>query len=95
MTTTATLAELKSPGRRKSPVRVAVVQFDPQVGLENLESNDAAIRKRLDQAVAERANLIVLPELATTGYSFESREEAFAHAEPGDFSQSVALQPQW
>ena len=82
MTTTATLAELKSPGRRKSPVRVAVVQFDPQVGLENLESNDAAIRKRLDQAVAERANLIVLPELATTGYSFESREEAFAHAEP-------------
>jgi N-carbamoylputrescine amidase len=55
------------PVGRRSPVRVAVIQFDPQVGLENLESNAAAVRKRLDQAVKERANLIVLPELASTG----------------------------
>jgi len=79
MTTTATSTEPKGP---VSPVRVAVIQFDPQVGVENLESNRAAVRERLDRAVAENANLIVLPELATTGYSFGSREEAFAHAEP-------------
>ena len=68
--------------RRNSPVRVAVVQFNPQVGLENRETNLAAVQQRLGAAVAEGANLIVLPELATTGYTFFSREEAFAHAEP-------------
>jgi N-carbamoylputrescine amidase len=68
--------------KRKSPVRVAVVQFNPQVGLGNLESNALAVHLRLQEAVKEGANLIVLPELATTGYCFESREEAFAHAEP-------------
>jgi N-carbamoylputrescine amidase len=32
---------------RQSPVRVAVVQFDPQVGIENLLSNAAAVQERL------------------------------------------------
>jgi predicted amidohydrolase len=67
---------------RHSPVRVAVVQFDPQVGVENLTSNAAAVRDRLSRAVEEGADLIVLPELATTGYTFATREEAYAHAEP-------------
>jgi predicted amidohydrolase len=66
---------------RASPVRVAVVQFDPQVGVENLESNTAAVRKRLTAAVDAGAQLIVLPELATTGYCFTGREEAYAHAQ--------------
>jgi predicted amidohydrolase len=79
---TAKGAETGAATKRKSPVRVAVVQFNPQVGLDNLESNAAAARQRLHQAVKEGANLIVLPELATTGYCFDSREEAFAHAEP-------------
>lgn len=68
--------------RRTSPARVAVVQFNPQVGVENREANLAAVQQRLEAAVAEGANLIVLPELATTGYTFDSREEAFAHSEP-------------
>lgn len=68
--------------RRTSPVRVAVVQFDPQVGLDNRESNIAAVQQRLEAAAAEGANLIVLPELATTGYTFNSRDEAYAHSEP-------------
>jgi predicted amidohydrolase len=79
---TAKGAETGAATKRKSPVRVAVVQFNPQVGLDNLESNAAAARQRLHQAVKEGANLVVLPELATTGYCFDSREEAFAHAEP-------------
>lgn len=66
---------------RHSPVRVAVVQFNPQVGVENLKANAEAVYERLNRAVAEGANLIVLPELATTGYTFESRDEAYAHAE--------------
>jgi len=78
----AKAAETGAATKRKSPVRVAVVQFNPQVGLDNLESNALAARQRLQQAAKEGANLIVLPELATTGYCFDSREEAFAHAEP-------------
>ncbi|SDT28846.1 nitrilase family protein [Pseudomonas prosekii] len=64
-----------------SPVRVAVVQFDPQVGLENREAN---LRNTLDlalQAANDGANLIVLPELSTTGYFFNNRQDAFAHSE--------------
>jgi len=75
-------AETGAATTRKSPARVAVVQFNPQVGLDNLESNALAVQQRLQQAAKEGANLIVLPELATTGYCFDSREEAFAHAEP-------------
>jgi predicted amidohydrolase len=83
MSTTANAqpAEQATAIKRKSPARVAVIQFDPKVGLENLEANALAVRKRLVKAVTEGANLIVLPELATTGYCFESRTEAFAHAE--------------
>jgi N-carbamoylputrescine amidase len=67
---------------RVSPVRVAVVQFEPQVGVENLKSNALAVELRLTAAADAGAGLIVLPELATTGYVFETREEAYAHAEP-------------
>ncbi|MCI3245001.1 nitrilase family protein [Streptomyces spinosisporus] len=66
---------------RVSAARVAVVQFEPQVGLENLKSNAAAVEQRLNAAGEAGANLVVLPELATTGYVFETREEAFAHSE--------------
>ncbi len=72
-------AETETP--RHSPARVAVVQFNPQVGVENLKSNSEAVYERLGKAVEAGANLIVLPELATTGYTFSSREEAYAHAE--------------
>jgi N-carbamoylputrescine amidase len=64
-----------------SPVNVAVVQMDPQVGLENKEANVRKTLELIDQASANGANLIVLPELCNTGYSFENREDAFAHAE--------------
>ena len=64
-----------------SGVRVAVVQFDPQVGTQNLQNN---LKNSLDlalQAVNNGANLIVLPELANTGYLFANRQDAFEHAE--------------
>lgn len=74
--------ETASAPLRASPVRVAVAQFDPQVGIENLKRNADAVYQRLEAAVANKAKLIVLPELATTGYCFTGREEAYAHAEP-------------
>jgi len=64
-----------------SPVRVAVIQFDPQAGLQNRERN---LDRSLDLALKAAqggANLIVLPELANTGYMFQTRKEAFEHAE--------------
>ncbi|MNH02581.1 Carbon-nitrogen hydrolase [compost metagenome] len=64
-----------------SPARVAVIQFDPQVGLEHCDNNLCHGLQLAEQAVREGANLIVLPELANTGYSFNTRAEAWAHAE--------------
>ena len=66
----------------RSAVRVAVVQFATHVGLEHQKENAASAWTRLERAAAAGANLIVLPELATTGYAFRSRSEAYAHAEP-------------
>lgn len=64
----------------ESAVRIACIQMAPEVG-----AKDANVRKTLemvDKAAAGGAKLIVLPELANSGYVFESREEAFALAEP-------------
>ncbi|HVV08429.1 nitrilase family protein [Amycolatopsis sp.] len=77
--------------RRVSPVRVAVVQFEPRVGVENLKSNEIAVEERLTAAADNGAGLIVLPELATTGYVFETREEAYAHSEPVPNGRSVEM----
>ncbi len=51
-----------------SPVRVAVVQFDPQVGTQNRPANLNTSLSVALEAVNNGANLIVLPELANTGY---------------------------
>ena len=64
-----------------SGVRVAVVQFDPQVGTRHRQTNLDNSLDLAKEAVANGANLIVLPELANTGYSFADRQDAFLHAE--------------
>lgn len=63
----------------ESPVRVACIQMEPRVGL--LEANIADSVARIDAAAAAGAKLIVLPELASSGYVFATREEAYALAE--------------
>ncbi|MGE1085280.1 nitrilase family protein [Pseudomonas shirazensis] len=65
-----------------SPVRIAVIQYDPQVGLEHCDGNLSKGLALARRAVREGATLIVLPELANTGYTFHTRAEAYAHAEP-------------
>ncbi|HEX2045466.1 MAG TPA: nitrilase-related carbon-nitrogen hydrolase [Gaiellaceae bacterium] len=65
-----------------SAVRVACVQVAPVVG--DLASNRRLTREAVREAVGAGARLVVLPELSTSGYVFESPEEARACAEPAD-----------
>ncbi|NIH88203.1 nitrilase family protein [Amycolatopsis granulosa] len=64
-----------------STIIAAAVQCDPQVGLENKDKNLARTLELIGAAADRGANLVVLPELVNTGYSFTTREEAYAHAE--------------
>jgi predicted amidohydrolase len=70
--------------------KVAAVQMDCRFGdpARNLES----ILSRLRSAAEQGARLVVFPECALTGYAFETREEAWAHAEPipGPSTEAVA-----
>jgi len=60
-------------------LRVAAVQLEPEFGSKS--ANLRKIEARVAEAAGQGARLIVLPELANTGYVFESREEAFSLAE--------------
>jgi predicted amidohydrolase len=59
---------------RASRIKLAVCQYAPQVG--ELEFNAALGGEWIGRAAAAGANLIVLPELAASGYAFASSEEA-------------------
>ena len=58
---------------------IAVVQFEPKFG--RIEENRETITRLIDPVDAD---LIVLPELCTTGYFFLSRQEVAAVAEQAD-----------
>ena len=81
---------MPAPSTPVSPVRIAVIQFDPQVGLEHCDNNLCQGLQLAAQAVHAGANLIVLPELANTGYTFQTRAEAYAHAETLDGGPSLS-----
>lgn len=71
-------------------MRVAAVQFQPT------KADRAASLERLVPLAREAArdtDLVVLPELATTGYVFTSRDEILPHAEPADGPTLAALAP--
>ena len=65
--------------RDEASVKIACVQMAPVVGKK--DENLTRSLDRVQEAAAQGARLIVLPELCNTGYVFESREEAFALAE--------------
>ena len=50
-----------------SPARVAVIQLDPQVGMNNRSSNLHQSLALATEAANGGANLIVLPELTIAG----------------------------
>jgi N-carbamoylputrescine amidase len=60
-------------------VRIAVAQYAPHVG--DVDGNRAAAVAWATRAADERVDLLVLPELASSGYVFESEEEAARTAE--------------
>lgn len=59
---------------------IAAVQMDCQLG--KVQTNLEVVRANLRQAAQLGAKLVLFPECALTGYSFESLEEALPHAQP-------------
>jgi predicted amidohydrolase len=75
-------------GRKEAVVKVACIQMEPRVGekARNLERSLGFI----EEAAGQGARLVVLPELANSGYVFETREEAFECAEEIPSGPTVA-----
>lgn len=61
-------------------VTIACIQYEPKIG--EVEANLNAIEERVREAHAKGARLIVLPELADSGYVFDSVEELASLAQP-------------
>src|SRR5256885_139997 len=60
--------------------RVAAIQYEPTLGEK--EKNVTALLRLVEEAAQHDARLIVLPEMATTGYCWESRSEVAPYVEP-------------
>lgn len=71
-------------------LNLAAVQMDVQLGA--VEGNLAAICSRLEQAARQKAQLVVFPECALTGYCISSRDEAaqLAQTIPGPATDHLA-----
>jgi predicted amidohydrolase len=69
--------------------KIAGVQMDCRLAEKghNLE----AVRARLREAAGHGAQLVIFPECILTGYGFESKEEAWPHAEPMPGPSAEAL----
>jgi predicted amidohydrolase len=73
---------------RPQPCSVACAQLAPQLG--DLEGNRARAAAAIEEAAAQGATLVVLPELCTSGYVFADADEARALAEPADGPTAAA-----
>lgn len=62
--------------------KIAGVQMDVQ--LADVETNLANMEQHLRTTTSQEAALTVFPECSTTGYCFDSLDEAMAVAEPAD-----------
>ncbi len=72
-----------------APAVVAVCQLAPVLG--DVEGNLARATGAVGAAAALGADVVVLPELATTGYAFSDLEELRGLAEPADGASMQAL----
>lgn len=73
MTTPSTTASVSPPAHRRA-VRVRCHELSPQIG--DLTANLAAITDAIQSAASENIELLVLPELATSGYYLRDVVEA-------------------
>jgi predicted amidohydrolase len=71
-------------------MRVAVAQIEPR--LAEKERNLDVCLRRLEEAAAQGAELLVLPECAIPGYVYESAEEALPYAEEVPGPSTAALE---
>lgn len=69
-----------SSGSSPTRYRVAAIQFNPHLGKK--EENVERLLQLVEEAACQQARLIVLPEMATTGYCWISREEIAPYVEP-------------
>ena len=71
-------------------IKIAAVQINPVV--KEKEANLEKILSKLREAAANKAQLVVFPECALTGYVFNSRDEAlpFAEAISGPSTKKLA-----
>jgi N-carbamoylputrescine amidase len=65
--------------REEAAIKIACIQMEPVIGEK--ERNVWRSLELIEDAAANGAHLLVLPELCNSGYVFDSREEAFALAE--------------
>ncbi|UOM35041.1 nitrilase family protein [Acuticoccus sp. I52.16.1] len=79
------------PGSGPRPGRytVACIQFEPKIG--EVDANLATIETNVEAAAARGASLVVLPELAPSGYVFESDEELARLAGPVPEGKAAAF----
>src|SRR5216683_6107737 len=66
--------------QRAKRMRIASIQMEPIIGEKR--ANVARSIEFIETAAERGAELVVLPELANTGYVFRDRHEAMALAEP-------------
>ncbi|MEO8970662.1 MAG: nitrilase-related carbon-nitrogen hydrolase [Ktedonobacteraceae bacterium] len=71
---------MSATGPRVTRYRVAAIQYESTLGAR--EQNIGDLLRLVEEAAQHEARLIVLPEMATTGYCWESREEITPHIEP-------------
>lgn len=69
--------------------KIACIQFEPIVG--ELDANLAAMAKRVRDAAAQHASIVVLPELANSGYVFNNADELKRLAGPIPGGQSADI----
>src|SRR5438105_15290125 len=71
---------MNTPSPVYSSYRAAAIQYEPTLGEK--EKNVTELLRLVEEAAQHEARLIVLPEMATTGYCWESRAEIAPHVEP-------------
>ena len=71
---------MSAPAPTYTRYRVAAIQYEPTPGEK--EKNVTDLLHLVEEAAQHNARLIVLPEMATTGYCWESRTEIAPYVEP-------------